>query len=431
MVRPGSEEVVKLAKKMGFEDVVAQISSTKDEQVKIACGRIENVFDREYQVLTLHLEKDKKIISITLENPLNARVERVLTQASKAIKNLTPNKDYNGIADLSYRSELKTEEVNFDLVPKAHEALDSSGDFEIAGLINGFWESRELSTSNGVFYQDKNEFYNACFRVYKDVETSGQAVECQPTAEKLDMGSCVKKAGELAKKAEGAKKAESGVYDVIYAPLAFAGLSSLILDFASIFYIESGLSFLQDRLGEQIASEVFTLYDDPTIDSVNKRRFDEEGVKTEKNAIIDHGVFEKYILNTSFARKYKKESTGNAGLTAPRPWCGVIEGSNKSYESLISEVEKGVLITNTWYTRFQNYKTGEFSTMPRDCALLIENGELKNPLKYLRINDSFERMLKNIVSMSREREHIYWWETRTPVVAPYALIRGAQITTST
>lgn len=429
----GSEEALRMAKRAGFGDIVAQVTKRREEQVKIARSRIEGVFDWEYRVLSLFLEKDKKIISTTIENPSKSTVERLLALAE--VQNLSPSEDYRGIAEVDFRSQgeipsdMDQVPNDLDLVPKAYEALDGVG-LKCAGLVEGFKEIREVATSSGAFFSESNEFYNVCLRLYESVEVSGQAVECGPRPEDLDITSCAEKARELALRARGPKRAEAGVYDVIYTPLAFADLISHVLDFSSIYNVEAGLSFLADRLGEEVANTIFSLYDDPTIDSVNRRRFDDEGVRTEKRPIIEKGVLKNYLLNTSFARKYGKESTGNAGLIAPRPWCGVVDGGDKPLESIVSQVDKGVLVTNTWYTRFQNYRTGEFSTMPRDCAILIEDGEERYPLKYLRLNDSFERMLKNTVSLSREREHIYWWEVETPVIAPSALVEGVEITTS-
>ncbi|MDY6986177.1 MAG: metallopeptidase TldD-related protein, partial [Candidatus Thermoplasmatota archaeon] len=212
--------------------------------------------------------------------------------------------------------------------------------------------------------------------------------------------------------------------------LAFSNMVDSALGFSSIYAVESGMSFLAGKEGKKVADEAFSLYDDATLPSINRRAFDDEGVKTGRHAVIEDGALRTYLYNTTYARKHNRESTGNAGIISPTPWCGDVREGKESVEELIREMKRGIVITNTWYTRFQNYRTAEFSTMPRDCALLVENGEVKGSLKYLRVNDSLERMLGSIRAMSREREHIYWWETEVPVIAPWALVDGVRITTS-
>jgi PmbA protein len=88
-------------------------------------------------------------------------------------------------------------------------------------------------------------------------------------------------------------------------------------------------------------------------------------------------------------------------------------------------------VTNTWYTRFQNYAAGDFSTIPRDGIFLIENGEIKQSLKDIRLSDNALRLLGNITGISKERQHVHWWgEADPPSLSPYILMKDVQITTS-
>ena len=86
------------------------------------------------------------------------------------------------------------------------------------------------------------------------------------------------------------------------------------------------------------------------------------------------------------------------------------------------------MITNNWYTRYQNMRTGEYSTVPRDAAFKIESGEIKEPIAGLRVSDSISRQLMNIELMSRSREWIRWWEVSTPTLAPAMMVKGVNIT---
>ena len=421
-----SEEIVSYAQKLGFDDAVVCLERGHEQQVKIALNRIENVFDWSSMSTDIFLAYKKRVMSLSIEG--SGGIKKALESARKRIGSIEPNEDYNGIADKAFRTSGKRKrDKELNLVREGYRTLELSGGLNCSGVIEGFVANSETATSAGAFFTDSNEFYRACIRLYSDVETSGQSVDC---SEHLNIERCVEEAKAFAKKAKKPERAEAGTYEVLYAPLAFSNLIDSTLGFSSIYSVESGMSFLSGKEGKDIAVRQFSLYDDATLPSVNRRAYDDEGVKTRRSAIIEKGVLKTYLYNTTYARKYKKESTGNAGIIAPSPWCGDVKEGTESVENLIGEIKKGIIITNTWYTRFQNYRTAEFSTMPRDCALLVENGEVKKSLKYLRVNDSLERTLKSIRALSKEREHAYWWETDVPVITPWALVYGVKITTS-
>ena len=94
-------------------------------------------------------------------------------------------------------------------------------------------------------------------------------------------------------------------------------------------------------------------------------------------------------------------------------------------------MKKGLYLTNTWYTRFQNYAKGDFSTIPRDGIFLIEKGKIRHSLKDLRVSDNALSMLGKIAGISKERQHVHWWsEAEPPSLSPYVLIKDVHLTKS-
>ena len=119
----------------------------------------------------------------------------------------------------------------------------------------------------------------------------------------------------------------------------------------------------------------------------------------------------------------KTKSTGNAGWLFPRAWTLRVELGDASLNEMISEVKKGILVTNNWYTRLQNNVEGIFSTITRDALFYIENGEIKRPWKKLRIADTLPRLLQNIYMLGKEYYDIKWWEVDIPSRLPYILVK--------
>jgi len=97
-------------------------------------------------------------------------------------------------------------------------------------------------------------------------------------------------------------------------------------------------------------------------------------------------------------------------------------------EELPSIVKNGLIITNNWYTRLQNYYEGYFSTVSRDVALLVRNGEIEGHVGRVRIATSYPRLLSSITGATKNRYDIAWWEVRIPTRAPFLAIENIPIT---
>ena len=96
------------------------------------------------------------------------------------------------------------------------------------------------------------------------------------------------------------------------------------------------------------------------------RVFDDEGTPTQSTKIIEGGVLTSYLHNLTTAKRFKTESTGNAGWIEPDAWNLEVGHGDSGYSEMVKEMKRGMSLTSNWYTRFTNYRTGEFSTVPRD-----------------------------------------------------------------
>jgi PmbA protein len=197
----------------------------------------------------------------------------------------------------------------------------------------------------------------------------------------------------------------------------------------SAYNVMTQTSIFVDKLGQKVAPDTVSMRDTPASYSVSNRVFDDEGVSVKENVLIDKGVLKTYLHNTSTAKIFKTETTGNAGLVSPAPWNIELDAGDMSKDEIFREVKRGLYLTNTWYSRFQNYVTGDFSTIPRDGIFLIEKGRIKQSWKNIRLSDNALRMLNSIAGISKERQHVHWWiEADPPSLAPYLLIKDVQIT---
>jgi len=436
--------IVKELKGKGVDDVVATVNKIVVSQIKFSNNKVAKTGNEISVNLSIFIVKDKKIVVTSLKD-FNKGEERTISpsnlshndkkSADDVIKNLLnfikyvqPNQNYNGIAEgpFKYKNvknyDKKIIDVNeFDLMEKGiNSALESASRAD--GIIEKHLTETTLITSNNISTTDKSTRMYFSIRAFKDKDASGHMNTCSSSLSKLDVEGSGKMAGNIAKLARNPEEGKSGRYDVVFSYMPMAALLNHMMDSASTFQIESGLSFLANKLNKKLGN--FDLIDQGNLEnSFNSTKFDNEGVPTQKNYVIKNGVLKTYLHNTSTAKRYKTKTTANAGLIAPSPSNIILRGK----EGNIFDIKKGIYITNVWYTRYQNHLTGDFSTIPRDGIFLIENGKITIPIKNIRVSDNFLNLMKNISLVGKESKHLRSWEADTPVTTPEVLIKNVNI----
>lgn len=275
-----------------------------------------------------------------------------------------------------------------------------------------------------------------------ELDYSGQGLVCGAIPSKAEDGMLAAgaKAGRLSKEAIGAVQGTPGTYDLVMTPTVAADVIGLVPVLANPFYIMMGLSPLVDRLGEKIAPDFVTAKEDSLMQGgLNSTPFDWEGTPSRETTIIDEGVYKHMMHNTSTGKMYETETTGSSRLLdigvgskmlLPDSSNMVFNNGDHTVEELLDVQKPTIYVTCNWYSRAQNYQTGEFSTIPRDAMFLIEKGERK-PIKNMRISDNTMRMLANIDALGNDRTQVFWWEVPNPTFIPSMRIRDCRMTAAT
>ncbi len=431
-----NEMIMRIAKSAGFGDVVIISTEMERTQVRFANGDISISKKWLSRSTEVFVEKDKRIAATEISVYNEESIERSLKELYRMLGSIEPKEDYFGIAEPSPNYEeiqdtYDPQLLNADPAELAKRGIDATGLDRVAGVLYIDHTKTYLSTSNGAEAEDHGTGVEISIRAFKGDLASGHATTSSRVLSKFNPEKAGEKAGRIAEMVNSPVLGEPGKYEVIFDPLSFGNLISMMGMFTSAMAVEAGFSFLKDKLGKRVASENFTLKDIGNMpNGYGTRKFDDEGVSTRSTDIIKNGVLQTYLLNHSYAKKYGMENTANAGLSMPHPWNLYVEPGNFS-EDEIFDVKEGLYITNIWYTRFQNYITGDFSTIPRDGIFLVKNGEIKGAVKNIRISDNLQRMLENITATGRNLEQIHWWEAETPVNVPYIRIRDVGITRAT
>jgi len=433
-----TEEIVKKAKVLGADEVIASTVLGKYRQIRFSNNQIDITVAWNDYATDVILAWKKRVVATQIHDFQESDAN--LRQLMKLAKVSEENPTFGGFAEGTFRyakssADKKIEKLGnlTDHVSAAIEAAkkEAGSKVESGGILFTKFENVYLASSEGPTGVDARSAIELSIRAFSEREASGHGVECSSTLREFEPSRAGTKAGEIAKMAKNPSLGDEGVYDVVFDPLVFGSLLGVWAGMASAYSIMTRTSVFVDKLGKEVAPEIVTLKDNPAPYALSNRVFDDEGVPTRENTYIDHGRFKTYLHNASTAKIFKTETTGNAGLIAPTPWNTEMEPGDASREELFEEMKRGLYLTNTWYTRFQNSAKGDFSTIPRDGIFLVEKGEIKRSLKDLRISDNALAMLGNIASVSRERQHVHWWEEADPPsLSPYVLMKNVHITKS-
>jgi len=168
--------------------------------------------------------------------------------------------------------------------------------------------------------------------------------------------------------------------------------------------VEERVSFV--RIGEAQFDPAVTLVDDAPAAG---EAFDADGTPTRRTTLIDAGTARSLTHDLRTAAVVGAESTGH-GVGAPsfgalaRHLCLVpadggvvaeVEGPivDATTAELVAGVERGILVTDLWYTRVLDPRTLVVTGLTRNGVWLIEGGEVVQALRNFRFTQSYAQAL--------------------------------------
>jgi len=413
----------------GFQQVAVVENNIKATMVKFAESKVSVIQRRNTTSSSILLGKDKRFTIVELKG--TAELENI-ENLIRIIDKVEESPYYPILSDnpKSYKNIIVENEIDKliqDPSPSVSDVLDSA-EYPIYGMINFVRYKRRLYTSKGFEGEEERTFFNGYIRAFNG-DYSGQWATFSRSYSPSIVKEMVKKACEYAS-ITGEVRVDEGKYDIVLSPLVFANLMNYLVNMASAMSVEYGMSiFLNNKKGDKVASEKLSIYDVPRNEEIPySTGFDDEGTFTYNKAIIENGTFQTLLYNNSLAKIKGAKSTGNAGWTYPHAWGIEVNKGEVSESSLFNS--NVIFFNNNWYTRFQNYYEGIFSTVGRDAVVVYKEGKSIGVAKRIRIADSLKNIIRNIEELSSQRYNIMWWESELPVVSPFVLIRDIRISKS-
>jgi len=409
------------------EQIEAVVVRGLDTEIKVYEGEVESLSSAQSQgvgVRVISAERqgfayagtfDDEVLAETLAE---ARDNAAFGTADEFLGLAEP--DGVGKAELDlWRDEL----VDFPTDDKVAMALEleravRSADRRISGIESAEYvdsiSEAAIATTTGVRSSSRD---TGCYvATYAMAEENGEtqtgfgfSVGREPGL--LDVARAGTDAAERATRMLGATKPSSERVTVVLDPWVtaqFLGILGFTLNGESVL---KGRSLFAERLGDEVASSVITLVDDPTdVRAFTATDTDGEGLATRRNVLIDGGVLKKFVHNAYTARRLGTVSTGSAvrGFkSTPSVGCmaTMIQPGTKSPSQLIADVSDGVLVQEVAGLHSGvNPISGDFSTGAE--GLRIRGGAVGEPLREFTIASTLQKMLKDVVAVGDDLEFL-------------------------
>jgi predicted Zn-dependent protease len=219
----------------------------------------------------------------------------------------------------------------------------------------------------------------------------------------LDRDDLAREVLDKARRNQDAQPVEPGTYEVVLEEYAVGEMLEFMsyMGFSAL-AVQEERSFM--RLGEKIAGDPITIWDDGRDRSGIPMPFDFEGVPKQRVDLIRDGVARGVVYDQQTARKEHRQSTGH-GLPAPNtegPYAlNLFMAPGSVPRSEIGQgIKRGIWVTRFWYVRVVHPKTSIITGMTREGTFLIEDSRITRPVKDLRFTQSILEALQGTEALS-------------------------------
>jgi len=209
-----------------------------------------------------------------------------------------------------------------------------------------------------------------------------------------------------------AKRAPAGKFPVVLHPSITGLLAHEALGHnAEADLMFTGQSIIEGKIGEQIASEHVSLFDDGTIPKLNgSYRYDSEGTPSCKRTIIENGVLKGCLHSLETAARYGVEPGGSAraqnahSLPIVRMSNTYFAPGGMTLEEMLKDVDEGIYMKGGHWG-YVMCERGQYTCHAGE-GWMIRNGELAEHLRDVSFSGMTLETLMSIDAASSELEFL-------------------------
>lgn len=413
-----AHDVLAMAKTHGATEADVVVADGENLSVQIRLGSVDRLSKAREKRLGLRVFVGKRSATSSTSDFSPESLRRLVSETCTLAKAVVEDP----VSGLPAADQMATEQPDLDLYDETR--LDTDRQIDLAKRA----EAAALATDERITNSEGADFDSSWGRVVLgsshgfigDYRSSSYSLAVSPVAVDPVSGSMQRDAWydvrrkfhqmdapeaigiEAARRTVrrlGARKVVTKRVPVIFDQESAGSLLGNLCSAASGYSLYKGASFLAGQLGNRLAPEWFTVYDDGRmIGGLGSRPFDGEGLPTRKNTVVDKGVLTSYLLDTYSGKKLGLPSTGNASRSVGEspsvgPTNFYLSPGTRSAEEIIRSVKDGLYVTELIGFGI-NMVTGDYSRGAG--GFWIENGELTYPVEEITIAGNLKQMFQDI-----------------------------------
>lgn len=256
-------------------------------------------------------------------------------------------------------------------------------------LLNVGFAVSAVASENGVYQAGRESRFGYGYELFKNENVLELAEKAGKTALEL-LKAKTPKGGEMPVILD---QELAGVF--AHEAVGHASEADLVLE---------GDSILENRIGEQIASPLITIIDDPTLHEFGYYPFDAEGSESKRTEIIRDGIFNSYLHSRETAAKLGG-TPGNCraqGYSMPvvRMSNTFIDNGDSKFEEMLEEVRDGMYLIGS---RGGQVNTGEgIFQFNAEKGYIIKNGELTELVRDVSLSGNTLEILNHVTFVGND-----------------------------
>jgi PmbA protein len=403
-----------IALKNGADATGISLGQTRSINIKHRDHKLEEVTESTQNGISFAIYSNEKYSSQSTSNLKKDSLKKFIIDSIKRTQYLTKD-EFRSLPDPSlYPTDTN---VNLQVSDPKYPKLESHERVKLAQEIeNSAWSESDniisvtsefgdtfhksiLAHSNGFFGETESTKFSCGAEVtVKDGESGRPSDWSWAVARYLDdlpnMEFLGKDATLRALAKIGQRKIESGKYNIVVRNRAMGNLIRVLTGPMAASLIQQKNSFLEDKQGQQIASPLLTIKDNPFIArGLGSRLFDDEGIAAANRILIEKGVLKEYFVDNYYGKKlgWKPNSSSYGNME--------FDYGKSSEGELVQLMESGILITG-FIGGNMNSSTGDFSY--GIIGQLVENGNIIHAINEMNITGNGKSFWNNLVAVGND-----------------------------
>lgn len=417
--------LIDYARQAGADASEASYAARESISAEVRMGELEGMEREEGRSVALRAFIGKRQAAASTTD-FSANGLRTLAERTVAMAKAAPEDKFCGLLDQKYqaRGAVPDLEMADSARPSPEQLLEIARTCEAASLaIPGIANSAGAGASSEV-----STFYYATSSGFEGGESgTTYSFGAQPIAERDDdmerdyewrtrrffsdlpaPEEIGRLAGERTARRLGARKIASQKAAVIFENRLAGRILGPFFGGISGAAVARGVSFLKDKLGQQIFAPGFRIHEDPFVKrGLGSRWFDGEGGAVAPTTLVEDGVMKTWLLNSAAARQLGLEPNGHAsaGHGGP-PGIGsanlFVKPGEKDQAALMRDAGKGLLLTEM-FSPALNMNTGDWSVGV--AGYWFEHGEVQHPVSEVTVAGNLLDIYKRLIAGSDLDNH--------------------------